>query len=141
RDKGFQYRYDSIGSKTIERGNGGLFMIKEYLESLNEMEYVKGVILSDRDGIIIESLMSTELNKELLAAMAAKVASNIENNISQLEEKLNSQCIIFTDEVNIFFSIMSDVILILLTDTKANIGGIKLNMRKYVDLIRDELSG
>jgi len=116
-------------------------MIKEYLESLNEMEYVKGVILSDRDGIIIESLMSTELNKELLAAMAAKVASNIENNISQLEEKLNSQCIIFTDEVNIFFSIMSDIILILLTDTKANIGGIKLNMRKYVDLIRDELSG
>lgn len=116
-------------------------MIKEYLEDLNEMEFVKGVILSDRDGIIIESLMSTELNRELLAAMAAKVASNIENNISQIEGDLNSQCIIFTDKIDIFFSIRGDIILILLTDTKANIGGVKLDMIKYIDLIEDELIG
>ena len=116
-------------------------MIKEYLEDLNEMEYVKGVILSDNDGIIIDSLMSAKLNKELVAAMAAKVASNIENNISQMNGNFNSQCIIFTDELNIFFSIMQDFILILLTDSRANIGGIKLSMKKYVELLKDELSG
>ncbi len=115
-------------------------MIKEYLDELNEQAFVKGVILSDKDGIIIDSLMSSELNKELLAAMAAKVASNVENNISQVDGNIISQCIIFTDNVNIFFSITKEMILILLADTKANIGAIKLEMAKYIKLFKEELS-
>ncbi|MCK4544110.1 roadblock/LC7 domain-containing protein [candidate division WOR-3 bacterium] len=114
-------------------------MIK-YLEKLNDIPSVKGTILSDKDGIIIESLMSSTLNKELIAAMAAKVALNIESNISSIDNVIASHCIIFTDSVNIFFSILGDLILIMVTDTDINIGFVKIEMNKTINQLKKEFS-
>ena len=111
-----------------------------YLEQLNDIPSVKGIILSDKDGIIIDSLMISSINKELLAAMAAKIVTNIENNISSTDEMITSNCIIFTNSVNIFFSILSGLILIIVADTDVNIGEVKIEMSKTIKLLKDEFS-
>jgi len=111
--------------------------MERILIDLNKTPGIQGCFLVDSDGIIILSDFATDVNDEMMGALA----SSIINTTSKVVEKLNHgelQSFTFeTDKSKLFFNNTKAGFLVAVTSPDANIGLIRMEMKSASEKINN----
>ncbi|RKZ21952.1 hypothetical protein DRQ18_03565 [bacterium] len=110
--------------------------MKEVLERINSISGVKGSMVVGKDGIIIESSALSSVDSDLLAAMVAKVGKEMEERINA---RKNFMVTVNGEGGIILFGVEEDFILAVIARKDANIGGLRLEIKKGIEKIKEEL--
>ena len=106
-------------------------MLKTLLEEFLRVEGISAAVVVGRDGFVIESAISGNVDIEALGAMASTGLGTSEAMGSTLEKGELSQMIVELEKGPILLSPLSpDELIAIVADTSANIGRIRYELKK-----------
>lgn len=104
----------------------------DVLNELNKTSGITGSMVVGKDGIVIAADLDESLESETVGALAASITSNIQKSLDRLESTPLSQVTIEAEEGKLFFTDADIGILVVTTETKVNIGLIRLEIKNAV---------
>ncbi len=104
--------------------------MKQVISSLTQVDGILGVIITGRDGILIDSDIQTGYDSELISALVANVAREIEKKIGAKKDVFVT---LETDKSRVLFSYTKDFILACLSSKQANLGDIRVSLKSGME--------
>lgn len=113
-----------------------LNVIMNHLDS--KVDYIRGVVLSTRDGLEIASFIKDlDLNVQLVHAMCASIVGLSNRAVSRLGMSSLSKTVIFTtDGIAIAYSIGDTMALFCILDQDANVGLAMIEIENAIEKIQ-----
>ncbi|MBA2288670.1 MAG: roadblock/LC7 domain-containing protein [Ktedonobacteraceae bacterium] len=99
------------------------------LQRLTELDDVSGAILVGKDGLIVTGTLHSE-DEEVIGAMSAAAFGSISNYAQQINQGEIRHTSIETQISTIQLAEVSDLILIVTTRHTANLGRVRVEMKK-----------
>ena len=99
------------------------------LQRLTDLDNVNGAILVGKDGLIVTGTLHSE-DEEVIGAMSAAAFGSITNFIAQMNSGNMHRVIVETDNGTIQLEEVGDLILVVSTQPGANLGRVRLEMKK-----------
>jgi len=109
--------------------------MKEYLEKITNIKGVKGVVLINKDGSIIEKIFYDE-NAELIGTMVAEINKEMESALGKANNEIPILSTIYAEKGEIFFISMKDFILTVLCEKNMNIGVLTIQVKNVISKIQ-----
>jgi predicted regulator of Ras-like GTPase activity (Roadblock/LC7/MglB family) len=103
--------------------------VETILQRLTDLDNVNGAILVGKDGLIVTGTLHSE-DEEVIGAMSAAAFGSITNFIAQMNSGNMRRVIIETDNGTIQLEEVGDLILVVSTQPDANLGRVRLEMKK-----------
>ena len=110
--------------------------MKEVISSLIEVDGVVGVLITGRDGILIDGEIQSNYDSELIGALIANIAREIEKKIGA---KKNVFITLETDKLKLLFSYNSEIILACLASNNSNLGDIRVSIKNGMKRLEEIL--
>lgn len=104
-------------------------MVETLLQRLTDLDEVIGAILIGKDGLIVTGALHNE-DEEVLGAMSAAIFGSIANYTTQVSSGETRHVIIETDTGTIQMIEVGDLILVVTTRSRSNLGRVRLEMKK-----------
>ncbi len=116
--------------------------LEQVLKSLVRVGDVEGAAIVTRDGLLIVSNLSQDVNADTFAAMAATMTGAAETAISELKKGLLQRVIAESREGKLISrGAGPNAVLVTMLLSKANLGLVLLEMDKATKKIEKELEG
>ncbi len=115
-------------------------MIERVLADINKVPGVMGSLVTGRDGLLISSSVPKEIDPEAIGAFSTAVYSTAETSVKEMDQGELSQVILEGEDGKTLMISAGDGILVVLTESKVNLGYLRMEMKKSVDRIRAALS-
>jgi len=104
--------------------------MKKIIAELTQIDGAVGVIITGRDGILIDGDIQTGYDSELISALVANIAREIEKKIGVKKDVLVS---LETNERRMLFSYTKDFILCCISTKQANLGDIRVSLKNGME--------
>jgi predicted regulator of Ras-like GTPase activity (Roadblock/LC7/MglB family) len=114
-------------------------MIGRILSDLNKTEGIKGSMLVGKDGLVIESQMPGGVDTELIGAMASAAYGSAERTASEINQGTLEQMMIEGEHGKTIMTDAGEGILVVLADSKVNLGLIRINIRRSTEKVKNAL--
>ena len=115
-------------------------MIDRVLLELNKTEGIKGSMVVGKDGLVIASQLPGNIDAELVGAMASAAFGAAERTASEIGMGNLEQTMIEGEHGKILMVDAGEGILAILTESKVNLGLIRITMKRAVEKIKTMLS-
>ncbi|BAW30820.1 regulator protein [Methanothermobacter sp. MT-2] len=115
-------------------------MIERVLKDLGRINGVNGSLVVGKDGLIIESEVPSDIDAELVAAMASAVFGTAERSAEEIKQEPLEQVMIEGSRGKTLMIDAGEGILAVITDVDINLGLIRLEMRRSAERVRDLLT-
>jgi predicted regulator of Ras-like GTPase activity (Roadblock/LC7/MglB family) len=103
--------------------------VETILQRLTDLEEIYDAILVGKDGLIVSGILHTE-DEEVIGAMSAAAFGSISSFTAQINNGESSHVIIETKKGTIQMEEAGDLILVVSTVGKGNLGRVRLEMKK-----------
>ena len=110
------------------------------LTDMLEIDGVIGVIVVDRDGLVIESAMKRNLDREAIAGVLHELVSSVKLIGEQFGAGDLKEAILEYSNARSFVNPVGDYFLIVIGDAGLNLGRMKLELRKVLPKLEEMLS-
>ncbi|RLG92531.1 MAG: hypothetical protein DRO36_01105 [Candidatus Hecatellales archaeon] len=111
--------------------------LKEALSGLNRSSGVYASAIVSRDGLLIASMMPEDVDAETFAAMTATMTGAAETAFSELKKGITERVIVEGTQAKIITTGAGEkALLVAMSDSKATLGLILLEMKKAVEKIK-----
>ncbi len=114
-------------------------MIDRILADLNKTEGVKGSMVVGKDGLVIAAQMPSGLDTELIGAMASAAYGSAERTASEINQGSLEQMMIEGEHGKTLMTDAGEGILVVLTDSKVNLGLIRINIKRATEKVKSAL--
>lgn len=109
--------------------------MERILAELNKTSDVLGSFIVGQDGILVASDISTEMDGEILGALAATVVQATKRMAQKLDQGNVRGIVLETDKDKLFFQKSKAGFLVVVTSDAANLGLIRVEMKAAVNKI------
>ena len=99
---------------------------------------VRGVSIVGVDGLEIVSKMGAGLDPEVVGALIAKTAKEIEKNLVKIEKPI--LVYLHTTDGRIFFEVAESFIVVVVANRDVNAGAVRLKLQRVLPFIEEMLS-
>ena len=99
------------------------------LQRLTDLEDVYDAIIVGKDGLIVSGILHTE-DEEVVGAMSAAAFGSISSFTSQINNGESSHIIIETKKGTIQMELSGDLLLVVSTQGRGNVGRVRMEMKK-----------
>ena len=99
------------------------------LQRLTDLEDVYDAIVVGKDGLIVAGILHTE-DEEVVGAMSAAAFGSINTFTAQINNGESSHIIIETKKGTIQMEMAGDLLLVVSTQGRGNVGRVRLEMKK-----------
>lgn len=107
--------------------------VKELLTEFTKLQGVNAVCLVGRDGFLLESIAKTGFDAEMIGAIASSGFGTSESMGRQLGKGAMLMSMIEFDDGPVLFSpVGSDAIFVIIADKDANLGMVRMKLKKHV---------
>jgi uncharacterized protein len=130
--------YISLGSRVILLWRHS--MIERILKDLGRINGVNGSLVVGKDGLIIESEVPSDIDSELVAAMASAVFGTAERSAEEMKHEPLQQVMIEGDKGKTLMIDAGEGILVVIADININLGLIRIEMRRSAERVVDTLT-
>jgi uncharacterized protein len=103
--------------------------VETILQRLTDLEEVYDAILVGKDGLIVAGILHTE-DEEVIGAMSAAAFGSISTYTSQINNGDSNHVIIETKRGTIQMEEAGDLILVVSTQGRGNLGRVRLEMKR-----------
>ena len=114
-------------------------MIDRILADLNKTEGIKGSMVVGKDGLVIASQMPSGIDTELIGAMASAAYGSAERTASEINQGMLEQMMIEGEYGKTLMTDAGEGILVVLTDSKVNLGLIRINIKRSTEKVKSAL--
>ncbi|ENN96664.1 Roadblock/LC7 family protein [Methanocaldococcus villosus KIN24-T80] len=114
-------------------------MIDRVLLELNKTEGIKGSLVVGKDGLIIASQLSGNIDAELVGAMVSAAYGAAERTASEIGIGKLEQIMVESEHGKILAYDANEAILAILTEPKVNLGLVRIVAKKARDKIKTML--
>ncbi|MDK2790306.1 MAG: uncharacterized protein PWP15_813 [Methanothermococcus sp.] len=114
-------------------------MIDRMLVDLNKTEGIKGSIVVGKDGLVIASQVPSSIDTELIGAMASAAFGSAERTATEIGQGKLEQMMIEGEFGKTLMTDAGEGILVVLTDSKVNLGLIRIAMKRATEKIKSAL--
>ena len=115
-------------------------MIDRVLKDLGRINGVNGSLVVGKDGLIIESEVSSDVDSELVAAMSSAVFCTAERSAEEMKHEPLKQVMIEGSKGKTLMIDAGEGILVVITDIEINLGLIRIEMRRSAERVIDFLT-
>ena len=115
-------------------------MIARILNDLGRINGVNGSLVVGKDGLVIESEVPSDIDGELVAAMASAVFGTAERSAEEIKHEPLEQVMIEGSRGKTLMIDAGEGILVLITDVDINLGLIRIEMRRSAERVKDLLT-
>ncbi|MCD6426482.1 MAG: roadblock/LC7 domain-containing protein [Caldisericaceae bacterium] len=113
--------------------------MEEQLRNLNKIEGVKGSAIVSNEGLMVLSLLPSDVDPDAVAGMAASNFRNSSTVAKVLNAGKTRKVIIETDTDFIIFSTIGNGFLAVISDKNVNLGLLKIRIEKAVREIKAKI--
>jgi predicted regulator of Ras-like GTPase activity (Roadblock/LC7/MglB family) len=103
--------------------------VETILQRLTDLEDVYDAIIVGKDGLIVSGILHTE-DEEVVGAMSAAAFGSISSFTSQINNGESSHIIIETKKGTIQMELSGDLLLVVSTQGRGNVGRVRMEMKK-----------
>jgi predicted regulator of Ras-like GTPase activity (Roadblock/LC7/MglB family) len=103
--------------------------VESILQRLTDLDEVSDAILVGKDGLIVAGTLQSE-EEEVLGAMSAAAFGSITNYTTQISSGETRHVIIETQDATIQLAEVGDLILVVTTHARSNLGRVRLEMKR-----------
>jgi len=114
-------------------------MIDRILSDLNKTEGIKGSMVVGKDGLVIAAQMPSGIDTELIGAMASAAYGSAERTASEINQGILEQMMIEGEYGKTLMTDAGEGILVVLTDSKVNLGLIRINIKRSTEKVKSAL--
>jgi len=114
-------------------------MIDRILADLNKTEGIKGSMVVGKDGLVIASQMPSGIDTELIGAMASAAYGSAERTATEINQGTLEQMMIEGEYGKTLMTDAGEGILVVLTDSKVNLGLIRINIKRSTEKVKSAL--
>ena len=114
-------------------------MIDRILSDLNKTDGIKGSMVVGKDGLVIASQLPSGIDSELIGAMASAAYGSAERTATEINQGALEQMMIEGAYGKTIMVDAGDGILVVLTDSKVNLGLIRIHIKRSAEKIRSAL--
>ena len=114
-------------------------MIDRILADLNKTEGIKGSMVVGKDGLVIAAQMPSGIDTELIGAMASAAYGSAERTATEINQGTLEQMMIEGEYGKTLMTDAGEGILVVLTDSKVNLGLIRINIKRSTEKVRSAL--
>ena len=115
-------------------------MIERIIKDLGRINGVSGSLVVGKDGLIIESEVPTDIDSELVAAMASAVFGTAERLAEEMKHPPLQQVMIEGSKGKTLMIDAGEGILVVIADVDINLGLIRIEMRRSAERVVEFLS-
>lgn len=115
-------------------------MIDRILKDLGRINGVNGSMVVGKDGLVIESDVSSDVDSELVAAMSSAVFGTAERSAEEMKQETLQQVMIEGERGKTLMIDAGEGILVVITDVGINLGLIRIEMRRSAGRIVEQLA-
>lgn len=115
-------------------------MIDRVLKDLGRINGVSGSLVVGKDGLIIESEVTSDIDSELVAAMSSAVFGTAERSAEEIKHNPLQQVMIEGDKGKTLMIDAGEGILVVIADVGINLGLIRIEMRRSAERVVDFLT-
>ncbi|RKZ28171.1 hypothetical protein DRQ26_01660 [bacterium] len=115
--------------------------VKEVVERLSQVKGVVGSILVAKDGLVVASNLSVQVQDEIVAAMVSAVGSTAIKATEMMEQGELRNIIIEGNNGKLFLTDADVGYLGVLTSTEANMGLVRLELMEAAETLKKLTSG
>ncbi|MFQ5905950.1 MAG: roadblock/LC7 domain-containing protein [bacterium] len=105
-------------------------MMEDLLKRVNTIEGIEGSILLDSDGLVISSRLPAEYGEEITGALVADLCRVVEERMGTVGKGRFIAGYVFAGSGNFIYFQSPRFILAVLTSASANIGAVRLALRR-----------
>lgn len=102
----------------------------ELLRDINKIDGIEGSMLLANDGLVISSRLPTEYVEGMSTALVAELCKGVEEKSGSVDKGRFIAGYVFAGSGNLIYFQSPDFILAVLTSASANIGALRLALRK-----------
>lgn len=113
--------------------------MKNILNQINDIPGVKGSVVIDKEGLVIASNLMSGLEERTISAMVASIYNQVVKALAPDNEEKIYGVQLLASEGNIIFLCAQHCILIVITETGANIGLVSIKMKASLEHLMDML--
>jgi predicted regulator of Ras-like GTPase activity (Roadblock/LC7/MglB family) len=113
--------------------------VRKIVEDLIRIDGVIGSLLVGKDGLVVASTLLEDEDAEVLGAMAAAMFGTIAKSTERIGVGTLENTIIEAAEGAIQLVEAEDLILVVITEKKVNLGYIRIEMRKSARRVREAI--
>jgi predicted regulator of Ras-like GTPase activity (Roadblock/LC7/MglB family) len=114
-------------------------MIDRILSDLNKTDGIKGSMVVGKDGLVIASQMPSGLDSELIGAMTSAAYGSAERTAAEINQGALEQMMIEGAYGKTIMVDAGEGILAVLTDSKVNLGLIRIHIKRSAEKIKSAL--
>jgi len=111
-------------------------MIDRILADLSKTEGIKGSMVVGKDGLVIASQIPSNLDSELIGAMASAAFGSAERTATEINQGTLEQMMVEAEFGKTLMTDAGEGILVVLADSKVNLGLIRISMKKATEKIK-----
>ncbi|ABR54919.1 Roadblock/LC7 family protein [Methanococcus vannielii SB] len=111
-------------------------MIDRILADLSKTEGIKGSMVVGKDGLVIASQIPSNLDNELIGAMASAAFGSAERTANEINQGNLEQMMVEGEFGKTLMTDAGEGILVVLADSKVNLGLIRISMKKATEKIK-----
>ncbi len=113
--------------------------MRKIVEDLIRIDGVIGALLVGKDGLVVASTLLEEEDAEVLGAMAAAMYGTLAKACERIGVGGLANSIVEANEGTIQLMEAEDLLLVVITERKVNIGYVKIEMRRASKRIREAI--
>jgi predicted regulator of Ras-like GTPase activity (Roadblock/LC7/MglB family) len=113
--------------------------MKNVLNQINDIPGVKGSVVIDKEGLVIASNLMSGLEERTISAMVASLFNEIAKSLAKGREEEIYGVQLLAGDGNIIFLCAQHCILIVITETGANIGLVSIKMKASLETLMEML--
>ena len=114
--------------------------MKTVLSEINRLAGVQGCLLIGKDGLIIASDLSVDINDDAIGAMSSNVLAGLERALERMNLGRFTRYIVTGRDSRVAMYRAGPTILLVLMDKEANLGLIALEIREAIQAIEKKAS-
>lgn len=112
--------------------------LEAVLHSLDRVGGIQGSAIISRDGLIVASHVPKDLNVESFAAMSATMTGAAETSVMVIDKGIPNRILVETDKTKLIsVGATSELLMVVLSDPRANIGLLFVEIKKAVQAIKE----
>ena len=112
--------------------------MRDILGKLNKTQGIRGSMIVNRDGIVVASDFSTEVQESSIGAVASSILSALEGALKRIEMGRFTRFVITGSENKVAMVDAGQAILLVLLNRDVNMGMVNLEIKDAANAVREK---